>query len=138
MNTQTLYQDESVLYQLNPLVPCVEFKPKGLPKSTEHLKQAYHMLVNLCNELVPRQNGLGVMIDIRETDGITSQDLEWVTAEIIPRFIAMGVKKLAVVDGVTELAHITSEEFLELAVRSPIQHQLFKGPENARQWLQLK
>jgi hypothetical protein len=135
MNNRTLYQDESVLYQLNSLVPCIEFKPKGLPKSTEHLKEAYLLLVKFCDEIIPNQNGLGVMIDIRETDGITSQDLEWVTSEIVPRFIALGVKKLAVVDGVTELAHITTEEFMELSMRAPIQHQLFKGPEIARQWL---
>jgi len=132
---QLLHQDESMLFELNRILPCIEFKPKGLPRSPEHLKEAYYMLVRFCENNITPYNNLKVLIDIRETDGITSQDNEWIASEIIPRFIALGIKKIALIDGVTELAHITSEEFIELSHRSPIEHRLFKDAESGRQWL---
>jgi hypothetical protein len=130
-----LYQDESILFELNETLPAIEFKPKGLPRSPEHLKQAYYMLVRFCEEQTKLYEELNILIDIRDTDGITSQDNEWIAAEIIPKLIGLGIKKLALVDGVTEMAHITSEEFLELSMRSPLQHRLFKEPESGRAWL---
>jgi hypothetical protein len=135
MKNTILYQDESVQFQLNPLIPCIEFVPNGLPKSTEHLQGAFTMLVNFCSENIGAHKGLGVMIDMRKTDGITSQDNEWVASHIVPKFIALGISKIAVVDGVSELSHITAEESQELMVRMPVQNRLFKEPEIAWAWL---
>lgn len=130
-----LYQDTSIVFELNELIPCIEFKPKGLPSSPEHLRQAYFMLIKFCEENISSHSNLTVLIDIRETDGITSQDNEWIASEIVPRFISLGIKKLALVDGLTEFAHITSEEFMELSMRSPIQHRVFKEVGSAQNWL---
>lgn len=130
-----LYQDSSMLFELNESIPCIEFKPKGLPNSPEHLREAYFMLIKFCEENINAHSDLKVLIDIRETDGITSQDNEWIASEIVPKFISLGIKRLALVDGVTELAHITSEEFIELSMRSPIQHRVFKEVGSARDWL---
>ena len=130
-----LYQDDSILFELNEALHCIEFKPKGLPKSTDHLKSAYFILVRYCEDYISSYPDLSILIDIRDTDGITAQDNEWIASEIIPKLIALGIKKLALVDGITELAHITSEEFLELSMRSPIQHRLFKDVESGYRWL---
>lgn len=135
MSQEMLYETQNVQMFIDESVPCLVNVWNGFVPSTE-FRRSIFKLVELLKEHRPKYPKLHLLADTRTLNVVSRNDVQWVTEEINPLYLEVGVQFEAFV--------LSKDAFGQLAVNRYVSQttaqgefivQIFNDLEVAKAWL---
>ncbi len=128
------YQDDYIIYGIDESVPCLFVKFVGLPESNEHHRRVTLQLIDYLHQQMHVYPGLPLLTDGALSNPASPEDIEWMYAEIYPRFFKAGVQFNAIIVPYGLFGSLSLDEFND-HLKTDMAVKVFYDVEKAKQWL---
>lgn len=135
MPQEMLYETDRVQMFIDESVPCLVNIWNGFVPSAE-FRQSILKLVELLKEQRPKYPKLHLLADTRTLNVVSRNDIQWVTDEINPLYLEIGVQFEAFVLSKDAFGQVAVNRYVTQTLKQGSFHvQIFDDLEEAKQWL---
>ena len=129
-----LFENEYVILSIDEQVPCLEWIGKKGFLPSDKFRKSEEKSLQLYREYHGTYPGMQWLADTRKVGAVSPEDMQWVTDEILPQFVAMGLTKEAFITPAKEFGKMTVS-YYKSTVGQPPAIRMFKSVEAAKKWL---
>ncbi len=135
MTSHTLYRSANILFYFDPSIPCVinewrEFIP------SHRFREGILKLLEISKEMIQKYPNLQLLADTRTLGTVSRADLNWVSEEINPHYVELGIYHEAFVVSEDAFGQMALNRYVITSTDQGLfTVKIFASMEEAREWL---